>query len=221
MMKKITQFSLLLFIGLIATSFNSSIKWKLEKSKNGIQVYSYKPVGENLKQLKSHTKIKTSLSSLIHVLSDVEGYKNWIYKCAEAKKIKQLAPNKMVYYTVNNAPWPVEDRELYAVNKYYQDKKTKIVYSISEPLANIKIPPVKGLVRVTNFYGKWQFTPIGNGEVVVDYFLKLDPAGSIPDWVVNMTLEVGPYQSLVNFKKEVLKEEHQQANYKNIEEPKD
>jgi len=212
-MKSIAN-SFLLFIILITnSSFNNVIKWKLEKSKNGIQVFSFIPEGKALKQLKSHTIVKAEMSTILNILSDVDNYVNWIYKCAASKKIKSITKTEMVYYTQNDAPWPILDRELYVHNSFHQDKDTKIIYSTSVPLANSdQIPLKKGVVRVTQFEGKWKFTPLKNGEIAIDYYLKLDPAGSIPPWILNMTLEFGPYETLINFKNELKKEKYLHHN---------
>ena len=219
-MVAIFRFILIIGISVLATSFNTAKDWQLEKSKNGITVYSYLAEGESLKQLKSHTVIKTSMASIVSVLTDADAYKNWIYKCSVSKKMKKMNESEMVYYTINDAPWPVLNRELYVHNKMFQDKKTGIVYSISKPLPNNIIPAKKNIIRVTDFYGKWKFTPLKNGEIAVDYFLQLDPAGKLPSWVVNMTLEIGPYQTLLAFKEEVLKEKHQKAKFNYIYESK-
>ena len=207
----------LFLILIIVTSFNSS-KWKLEKSKNGIKVYSYIPEGEKLKQLKSHTVIKASLSSIVSVLSQPNNYTTWIYKCVKSKMLKKINTTEMVYCVENDAPWPVLNRELYVLNTFRQDAKSKVLYSVSKPLPNNTIPIKKNIVRVTDFYGKWKFTPLKNGEVAIDYYLKLDPAGRIPTWLLNMTLEIGPYQTMLNFKKEVIKEKHQHSKYEFIKE---
>ena len=212
----------ILFLGffIVITSFSTQKEWKLEKSKNGITVYSYVAEGESLKQIKSHTIIKTSMASLISTLNDVNGYKNWIYKCIISTKIKEINESKMIFYTVNDAPWPVLDRELYVHNNMFREEKTGIVYSISKPLPMDKMPLKKGKIRVNDFYGEWKFTPLKGGKIAVDYLLKLDPAGKLPNWLVNLTLEIGPYQTLLAFKDEVLKEKHQKAVFNYNYEPK-
>jgi len=208
-MKRVVNFFLLLTIVLTNSSFNNSIPWKLEKSKDGIQVFSYISEGETLKQLKSHTIVKAEMSTILNVLSDPDNYVNWIYNCAVSKKIKSITKTEMVYYTKSDAPWPVLDRELYVHNSFYQEKETKTIYSSSKPLENNNNIPLKeGIVRVTDFEGKWKLTPLKNGEIAIDYYLRLDPAGKIPTWVLNMTLEIGAYETLVNFKNELKKEKY-------------
>ncbi|MCO6501211.1 MAG: hypothetical protein J5I47_12660 [Vicingus serpentipes] len=212
-MRIITPFFLLLVIAIVCSSSNNAIKWKLEKSKNDIQVFSFIPEGKSLKQIKSHAIVKAEMSTILNVLADPDNYVNWIYKCSLSKKIKRINKTEMVYYTQSDTPWPISDRELYVHNTFYQDMDSKIVYSSSKPLEHIdKIPLKKGVVRVTDFESKWKFTPLKNGKIAIDYYLKLDPAGKIPTWLLNMTIEIGPYETMENFKNELTKEKYLHHN---------
>jgi len=118
----------------LLTSFNTNVKssdWKLEKNKNGIKVYSYAAKGESLKQVKSNFTIKASLSCLLAVISDVPHYTDWISNCSKATLLKKISPTEQLYYSISDVPWPISNRDLVMKNKIHQNKKTKVVYSIS------------------------------------------------------------------------------------------
>ena len=211
-MKTILNILPILFFLIISTSFDAddTAKWKLEKNKNGIKIYSNVPVGESLKQIKVYTTVHSSLSSIVTLLIDVPNYPQWIYNCSESNCLKKINKKEMIYYSVAHVPWPLDNRDLVLKNEISQDEKTKIVYSVSTPLENI-IPKKKGLVRVENMYGKWTVTPLKDGNVFIEYFLKLDVGGNVPDWIVNLFIEDGPYQSILHFKENL-----GLATYKNI-----
>ncbi len=208
------KFLFFILILLTCTSFNSNNvpKWKLEKSHNGITIYSYLPENKSIKEIKSHTVVNTTLSTLVAILSDVDNYKNWIYNCIVSKKVEKVAKNKMYYYTKTNAPWPLSNRDLIAYNKIFQDKASKIVYSISVPKPK-KMEEQSGVVRIFYFYGEWKFTPLKNGKIAIDYHLKIDPAGLIPAWITNLFIENGPYQTLLKFKAQITKEKYKNATF--------
>jgi len=208
---------IIVFTGLIILSVNTSFKsdndkWALERKSNDVIVYSRIPEGRNLKEIKSHTTANCKLSTLVAVLADVSNYKNWIYNCIESKKVKKISNNKMLYYTQTNAPWPISNRDLVAYNKVFQDENTKIVHSISVPQPK-KLEQNDGVVRITYFYGEWTFTPLKDGDVSIDYYLKIDPAGNIPNWVTNMLIDNGPYQTLIDFKKQLDLPKYQKVKF--------
>ena len=162
-------------------------------------VYSCIPEGESLKQIKVYTTVKASFSTLLSVLMDVPNYPNWIYNCSESKMIKKKNQKEMTYYSISVAPWPIHDRDLVLKNKVYQEKDTKILYSISTPRLNL-VPKKEGMVRIEEMYGKWKFTPLKSGYILIEYNLKIDVGGSVPDWVINLFIDNGPYQTMIKYK---------------------
>ncbi|MCB0402386.1 MAG: hypothetical protein KDD41_09910 [Flavobacteriales bacterium] len=183
-------------------------KWKLEKDKNNIKVYSHIPEGSELKEIRMVSKANADLSHAVSVLMDVEGYSKWIYNCRSAKIVKHVKEREIIYYSVTAAPWPLIDRDLVVHNKIYQNPKTKAVFSQSMATTDV-LAPVPGKIRITDLYGLWKFTPLGNGEIEIEYYIRVDPAGILPPWVVNMFISTGPYQSMLKFKEQLKKEEHQ------------
>jgi hypothetical protein len=219
-MKKIFYLCFLLFIFTLFTGFNSGKekKWKLEKYKNGIKIFSNVPEGETIKQVKAFTTVNSSLSTIISVLIDVPNYTQWIYNCSESNCLKKINNYSMIYYSVSDVPWPLYNRDLVLKNTVSQNKKTKVIYSISTPVVNV-VPKKKGMIRIENMYGKWTITPKENGIVLLEYFLKLDVGGNVPDWIVNLFIENGPYQSMLHFKENLSLIKYKNAKLDFIVEP--
>ncbi len=209
-----------IFLAIFLTSFvtDKPEKWKLEKNKNGVKVYSYIPKGESLKEIKMNTVVKTSLSAVVSVLQNVSDYTDWIYNCTTSKTIKKNNKSETIYYSVSDAPWPIDNRDMVLINKIHQDKKSKIVYSITG-ISSYYIPKNKNMVRIPKMKGIWKFTPLKNGYVNIEYLLKVDIGGKVPNWVTNMFITYGPYQSMRGFIKALNHERHVKATYDFIEEP--
>ena len=68
-------------------------------------------------------------------------------------------------------------------------------------------------------YGKWTITPIKNGNVFIEYFIKVDVGGNVPNWIVNLFIEDGPYQSILHFKENLVLESYKNAKLSFIDEP--
>jgi hypothetical protein len=47
----------------------------------------------------------------------------------------------------------------------------------------------------------------------VQYELRVDPAGSLPAWLVNMLSSKGPYESFLNLKTQLLKPKYANAKF--------
>ena len=192
--------------------------WKLEKDKNGILVYTRKPAGSEYKEVKAITNIKTSLSSLVAALIDVPSHTSWIYKCEKAEVLEHVSDTEQYCYTVSDAPWPADNRDIVYQFTVSQDHTTKVVTTNSKSSPDY-IPEKKKLVRVYEFNTHWIFTPLENGTVQVLYQAHINPAGIIPPWVFNMSVVAGPYKTILNLMEVVKKDQYRNARFGFIKEP--
>ena len=83
-----------------------------------------------------------------------------------------------------------------------QDSVTKNVFTNSTAEPDF-IPETDGRVRVPVYIAEYQLTPTPNGQVDVSYRLRLDPGGKIPDWMVNLFIIKGPYESTLKMRERI------------------
>ena len=171
--------------------------WTLKNDKDGIKVYYKKTT--DVHEVKLVTSIQTSLSGIIQLFSEVDNYPQWGYKVVESKLLKKVSDHEMYYHTKLDFPWPVDDRDVVMHTKLEQDPKTKAVYSHSTSVATY-IPAVKDYVRIVTSTTKWTLIPGPGGWVYVEYYLYSNPGGNIPEWLVNMAIDVGPRETIKNLK---------------------
>ena len=57
-------------------------------------------------------------------------------------------------------------------------------------------------------------------DLYIEYFLKLDVGGNVPDWIVNLFIENGPHQSMLLFTESLQNEPYKNAKLDFINEPK-
>lgn len=216
----ILRFILILFIFTSNHSFSQSKKkeeWRLRKNENGIRVYTRRPEGAAVDELRVISVMHASLSSIVAVMMDVNHYSDWIYACAQSTILQQTSTTEQYQYQVIDVPTPFTDRDAVIHFKVWQDPKTKIVYTKSEA-APAFIAEKKEMVRVQLFNASYQLIPQGNGDVKVIYSLRTDPGGYVPDWLVNWTIVTGPYQSTLKMQDMVKKPEYAQTKLSFIEE---
>jgi hypothetical protein len=209
---RVLPFACLFFAG----SLNA---WELAKvdKVNGIEIYTRHVLDSDFKAYRGTMRIKTSLLSLVALVDDISSCPLWIDTCVEGRLLKRISPAETYTYTINNAPWPVSDRDAVVHNRISQNPETRrvTIHIKGEP---DYIPPKKGLVRVKMIEGFWEFMPMGNGIVEVVYQVHNDPGGGLPPWIVNSVVVTQPYNTLLNMKKMVVRQKYQAAHYDFIKE---
>ena len=168
--------------------------WVERKNKDNIVVYTRKVVTSDYKEIKITTNVKTTLSSIVKALSDVDHFKDWIYNCTQATLVKKSSDADITTYQVFDVPWPSTDRDVVSRLQITQDKKTKVV-TLASDIVNGLIPEFKELVRVADFHSRYILTPIADGSVDIDYELGTNPGGEVPAWLVNLVIVNAPYQT--------------------------
>lgn len=188
----------IIFLLLAFTQTAYSQDWVLKSEKKGVKVYHRETSGVH--QLKLSTTLKTRVSSIIQLFSEIEGYTSWGYKISESRLIKRISPTELYYYSKVDFPWPLSDRDLVMRSTVSQDSRTKVVNAISVAYPEF-IPKVKDVVRMSQATTRWVLMPQANGDVAVEYYIHSDPGGNIPSWMVNMALDVGPIETIERMRK--------------------
>jgi ribosome-associated toxin RatA of RatAB toxin-antitoxin module len=213
-MKKITVSSLVLVAFLCFSSNLLAQDWVKKIDKNEIAVYVRDVKGSSFKEFKSETIVKASLSTLVTLVDDHDSYPNWMYNCKEGKLLKGVSRTEGYNYTITTAPWPVSDRDAVTHFVLNQDPKSKrITIDLNGQKDFIK---ETSYVRVSSIKGKWEFTPLGNGDVKVVYQLHTEPNGSIPSSIANSFVVDMPYATLKNLRNEIKKPKYANAKIKEI-----
>lgn len=186
---------LLLLLFICTVSFaGAQPAWHLIKDKNNIQVYTATSDSTRLKHIKVVALLNGTVEKVIPVFLDVPRQKDWVYATKKAYIIKKITDTELLYYVETSLPWPISNRDIAIRMKILPNKNNNIltITTVGEPGA---IPGNKGLVRVPQFTGNWTFTPAGNNKIKIEYFLFVDPGGSLPAWIVNMFIGKGPYET--------------------------
>jgi len=187
-------------------------EWKLRTNKNGIRVYSREVSGSRIHALKVESTFDVPASRLIAVILDIEGATEWLYSTKSCTTLKTVSPSEVYYYSEVRFPWPVSNRDFIAHLKVSQDAGTKTIHVHAENVSEM-VPEKKGIVRITQSVGEWTIQPEGKDKIYVQYELRVDPAGSLPAWLVNMLSSKGPYESFLNLKTQLLKPKYANAKF--------
>lgn len=208
-MRLITITTALTLSALALTSF-ADHDWKLEKDADGVQVYTRVVEGSPLKEFKGITHLNTSLSSIVALLDDRTVAPSWIKDTKESTLLNKIDDSVSIAYNVTAAPWPVKDRDLVIKSVMTQNPETLAV-RIELSAEKEGKAEQKGRVRVTQMHGHWEFNPENNGSVQVIYQVHADPAGSLPNWLINSLVVDMPFHTLKNMQTKVQEDKYQNA----------
>lgn len=189
--------------------------WIFKNEKSGVKVYYRKTA--DVYELKLVTSIQSTLSGLITLLSEVEHYPEWGYKVAESKLLKQNSSTDAVYYSRLDFPWPLDDRDIVMHNTVEQDPVTRRIVATSVAAPRMAAEK-EGVVRIQNAKTIWTIVPGAGGWLYVEYYIYSDPGGNLPDWLVNMAIDVGPRETIQNIRKFVAAPKYQTARLAHIRE---
>lgn len=181
--------------------------WQLERSKNGIEVFTRKEPGISIKSFRALTWVAVKPRACLALLNDVAIFKRLFPDCMEARTLVTANKDERTIYIKTDVPFPFSDRDMCVHYKLQIINDTVRIQLTSQPGV---VPQVRGVVRIEKYVGLWVFIPRGAGTQIV-YEGNADPAGTLPDWLVNLTLVDNPYVTLVNFKQLVVQPPYKEA----------
>ena len=204
MKKKLSLFCLLL-IGSSAAIAQG--KWELRKNQEGIAVYTRKAAKGSIKELRVVCELDATKAQLISTIENIADYNSWVYSNKKSTVLKMITPQNIIYYTQSHLPWPIKDRDLIVELNI---TSTPDVLNIQAKSLPDYLPRENDYIRVPYSLALWKVTQAPDNKLKVDYTFSIDPGGSIPSWIVNATLTIGPFNSFVKLK-QILKAQKQPA----------
>ncbi|HEY4967620.1 MAG TPA: START domain-containing protein [Puia sp.] len=176
--------------------------WTLQKEKDGIKISNRPSPTSSFNDVRVEVDLPGNIDQLAAILLDVNKYTEWAYATRKSELIKQLGPDKLIYYSEIEVPWPATDRYFYAQFELKKDPDGRSVRVVS---TNVSYdgPVPKDLLKVPYSKGSWNVTQSSKQSIHVDYILELNPGGSLPAWVLNLFSSKGPLETFENIKRKM------------------
>lgn len=172
---------------------SGSSQWELELDKDGIQVYSLKAPGSNVKQFKGVVRGPYTQSQIVASLmldnDSLENCKAWIPVCMDLTVLEPYndkAQGDAVLWTLEMMPPLFANREYAIKTRAAQDPKTKVVH-IDIMAAPSKLAPNDCCLRITHIHNRWQISPAKDGQVEIQLVQDFSMGGFFPDLLVNIS----------------------------------
>lgn len=194
-------------------SLFGQIDCELKKEQDSIKIYTCGTDQSKFKSIKASFEVNATAPQLAAMVMDIVGYNDWQYKTINAKILKQISPQELIYYVEVVAPWPVSNRDLVVHLKVEQNPTTKrMVFSLNG-LPNY-IPAKEGITRVPMSRSTWIVELLSPTKLKVEYSMNIDPSGSVPAWMMNMVSAEGPFESFNTLRAKI-----KGRNYTNADAP--
>lgn len=197
-----TKLIFALFFFLVSFISQGQRKWVLEKTGNGINVYSSDVPGAAYKAVKVEASFTGTYSKLIAVLSDVSQFSKWIYHSKANSVVQKNSPLDFIYHTETVLPWPMSNRDVVIHMQINTDSLPKFI-TITGTSMPKRIAKKSGLVRVNHYSARWKVTMPTPQTISIYYELELNPAGNIPGWMANSFVSKGPFETFSNLAKKL------------------
>jgi hypothetical protein len=163
-------------------SYSGSNQWEFLAEKDGVKGYTLKAPGVDLEQVKGVIRVRTTLSRLVKFMQDPTVCDD--IGCVESRMIERVDDQVQYYYFRFEMPPPLETREFVVKAQFHQDPRTKQVVLEFDATPD-KVPADPCCFRVTKMNNTWKFTPVGNGEIEIEYIVNMDEAGVLPKFMIN------------------------------------
>lgn len=199
-MNKLSLLLLLFIFSFHNTAIAQAADWEFKREVNNISVYTKDHPDTNIKSLKIVMEADVSINAVVQLLLDISAYRQWVYKCSHSEHLEAGTGLSTYDYYQIDFPWPFSDRDMYVHSIITKDHNTGVITSESKGVPGYG-PERKGFVRVLEHHNKWIITPIGPKRTHLVYTLAADPAGAIPDWLINLAADQGPIKSMKSFLK--------------------
>ncbi len=195
--------------------YSGSNQWELVRDESGVKIYSLKQPGSDLALVKAVTRVHASMSSVVAWLTDLDTCRE--SGCRDERNIGPNQDGLQYAYMVFDLPRPFQPRDI-AMRIRVQQLANKEVWA-EFSAAPEKEPLHACCHRITNMNNYWRLTPIGNGDIEMEYVMNTDWGGWIPDPLSNFGRPKFLYVKLKDLQRYVNKPKLQHVKLAYIQEP--
>ena len=193
---------LIVLISLMPGKSPGQYRWKLERNQDGIKIYSSDVPNSVFKAVKVECTLTGNYTKLISILTNVSQFNKWVYHSKSCKVLQKNSPYDFVYYTETELPWPMSNRDAVVHMRFNTDSLPKYL-TITGTGESGWVAPKPGLERVSHYKAKWRVTMPSAQTIRINYEFEVDPGGSIPAWVANMSSDKGPFETFNHLAKKL------------------
>jgi hypothetical protein len=205
----------LFFVASTIWRFTGSNQWEYLGQKNGVKAYSLKMPGSDVRQVKGVMRVHATLGELVKLMQDPDICND--LGCTDSRTFEYVEEKLQYDYFRMPLPFPFKTREFVVMTQFYRNPRNDEVF-LEVSAAPEKMPPNSCCFRVTEMNNTLRFTPLGNGEVELEYIIKSNEGGIVPDLYFNLLRPQVMFYMLPKIQEFVKRPKYQNAKFDFVEE---
>ncbi len=181
-------------------------EWRLDENADGIKVYTRSVEGSRYREFKGVVHLHTSLASAVGVLDNPDSCAEWLHLCERSRVLEKRSWAERFIYQVSDMPFPASHRDAIFKATIYQEPNDDIHIELSSRPDFI---PETRYVRIHESRGEYLLQKVDEDTIRLTWTMHIDPAGSLPAFLVNRLLTDIPFKSLQDFREVVEQDKYQ------------
>lgn len=188
-------------------------KWELFDEEDGVRMFRRDVPGSSVVALRGEGFVEAPIARVASVLADRKRSIEWIDRLVRTKVLEQITETESINWNHIKTPTPLKDRDFVFKSSITTDPaKKKVVFSYYS-VAHKSAPVTDDYVRGSFKGGKFELTMATRTNkdgtktrgTIVNAEVEVDPAGSVPTFIVNMVQKSWPHKTLMALRKQVKK----------------
>lgn len=177
--------------------------WKPIGDSDGVQVWRMDVPGQSMPGFRGEALIRGPAEAVLAEVVDVASHTDWMYRCAEARRIERLDDASTIAYNRTDSPWPAADRDVVVKTRVVREDDGRILRMTFRNVPSDQVPPQEGVVRMPRLEGAYTMTAEGPDLTRVSYQVEADIGGRIPDWLATLVARDLPVKTLSRLRERV------------------
>ncbi len=181
-------------------------EWRLKKDKDGIQIFTRwieAEKGRKARQMHAVMQVKSTLGAGIMALTNDQQVKIWLNRAKDYYHFDRKDDFHWYAYTQFKIPWPLDNQDLITYNTLHQDNVSKNIHIALRGEPDYK-PEEKRVQRIPHFDGSWEFSPMENGMIKVEYYIFTKTKPVLPRWIIDPIVEFGLWRTFQDMREVIV-----------------
>jgi len=187
---------------LIASAVGAEAPWHVIMKERGIVVSTRDEPGRELPSFRGQGMLNMPVLHALAVVLDAEGAVQWAKGADEVQTLRAFDPRTHLIYTRAHAPWPVSDRDM-VVKRLIKVVDPGREFRVEMTCMTGQRPDTKRVVRVSDCSSHFLLRQVSPTQTYTEYQVSIDPAGSLPAWLVRWASKNIPFETLVSLEERV------------------
>ncbi len=199
--KSMVMALVLVFVLVSGVSAGKSTAWKKVMDRKGVVAYARSVPGSRVLEIRAAGIIPAPAAVLAEVLRDVPAAPEWLPSCSKGELLHNYSRNNMLMRYTMDLPWPVSDRDLVVRSDVKYDLDHARGISNVFVVVDAKYPPNEDIVRITDMEAEYIFEYLGPEKTGMIMTTRVDPAGNLPAFLINLTTKHFAYKQFTALRK--------------------